>query len=204
MRVGLTRLRSTFAGTENPEELVVLGAHYDCRGTFGYVRAPGGDDDASGVSALLSLARLFKSFNINFKRTVVLAFFSGEEQGLLGSKAYAKHLKETGKNVRFMLQADMLGYHAPGEPMQLALPDKYDTIEAVSSCVDALILRASSRQLTNIRFILRTQRWLVGNLSMTYVPQLQVGTTPACCSDHQSFDEQGFVSTWVFERNGPM
>lgn len=48
------------------------------------------------------------------------------------------------------------------------------------------------------------QRWLVGNLSTIYVPQLQVGTTPACCSDHQSFDQQGFVSTWVFERNGPM
>jgi Zn-dependent M28 family amino/carboxypeptidase len=131
-----------FKGTENPEELVILGAHYDSRGTFGYVRAPGGDDDASGVSALMSLARIFKAYNIQFKRTVVLAFFSGEEQGLWGSRGYAKHLKdlqeeqkheEDGLKVRFMLQADMLGYHAPGEPMQLALPDKYDTIEAVSA-----------------------------------------------------------------------
>ncbi|KAK9895213.1 Zn-dependent exopeptidase [Cystobasidium minutum MCA 4210] len=167
----------SFEGTEHPDELVILGAHYDSRGTFGYVRAPGGDDDASGVSALLSLARLFKSFNVQLKRTVVLAFFSGEEQGLLGSKAYARSLKDGDKKVRFMLQADMLGYHASGEPMQLALPDRFDTIQA---------------------------RWLVGNLSMTYVPELQVGTTPACCSDHQSFDEQGFVSTWVFERNGPI
>lgn len=34
-------------------------------------------------------------------------------------------------DVRFMLQADMLGYHEPGEPMQIAFPDRYDTIEAV-------------------------------------------------------------------------
>lgn len=125
-------ISSYFKGVEHSEELVILGAHYDSRGTFGQVRAPGADDDASGVSALLSLARLFKAFNIQFKRTVVLAFFSGEEQGLWGSKAYAKHLKEGKKNVRFMLQADMLGYHAPGEPMQIALPDQHDTIEAVS------------------------------------------------------------------------
>lgn len=191
---------SSFEGTEHPDELVILGAHYDSRGTFGYVRAPGGDDDASGVSALLSLARLFKSFNVQLKRTVVLAFFSGEEQGLLGSKAYARSLKDGDKKVRFMLQADMLGYHASGEPMQLALPDRFDTIQAVSvhcPCWHA------SRQLTQ-SLCLRLQRWLVGNLSMTYVPELQVGTTPACCSDHQSFNEQGFVSTWVFERNGPM
>ena len=92
----------------------------------------GGDDDASGTSALLSLGRLFKAFNVRFSRTVVLAFFSGEEQGLWGSRGYAKSLKDNGTNVRFMLQADMLGYHQAGEPMQLALPDRYDTIEAVS------------------------------------------------------------------------
>ena len=92
----------------------------------------GGDDDGSGVSALLSLSRLFASHRIKFSRTVVLAFFSGEEQGLLGSRGYAKHLKDSRKIVRFMLQADMLGYHLEGEGMQIALPDKHDTIEAVS------------------------------------------------------------------------
>lgn len=91
----------------------------------------GGDDDASGTSALLSLAQLFKAYGIRFKRTVQLVFFSGEEQGLWGSRAYAKMLRDNDTNVRFMLQADMLGYHLPGEPMQIAFPDRYDTIEAV-------------------------------------------------------------------------
>ena len=105
--------------------------------------ALGGDDDASGVSALLSLARLFHGYHLRFTHTVVLAFFSGEEQGLWGSRGYAKHLRElqdegaksatnaSTPSVRMMLQADMLGYREAGEPMQLARPDKYDTIEAV-------------------------------------------------------------------------
>lgn len=127
----------TYRGHKEPESHVVMGAHYDSRGTFGHVRSPGGNDDGSGTSALLSLARLFKSYNIEFHSTVVLAFFSGEEQGLRGSKAYAKRLKDGKKNVRFMLQADMIGYHHPGEPAQLALPDRYDTIEAVSVVLSA-------------------------------------------------------------------
>lgn len=106
----------------------------------------GGNDDASGTSILLSLARLFKAYNIRLKRTVQLAFFSGEEQGLWGSRAYAKRLRDENANVRFMLQADEVGYHAPGEPMQIALPDKYDTIEAVRNdllATGAQLMRAS-------------------------------------------------------------
>jgi hypothetical protein len=99
-----------------------------------------------------------------------------------------------------MLQADMLGYREAGEPMQLARPDKYDTIEAVSSRPDLMTLVAGLTRSPSAQ----CQRWLVGNISTLYVPDLVVGETPACCSDHQSFDQQGFVSTWVFERNGPM
>ena len=45
---------------------------------------------------------------------------------------------------------------------------------------------------------------LVSNVSALYVPELTVGTTSACCSDHQSFLESGFVATQVFERAGPI
>jgi hypothetical protein len=44
--------------------------------------------------------------------------------------------------------------------------------------------------------------FLVGNLSNIYAPELVVGRTSACCSDHQSFLSYGFPSTQVFERNG--
>ena len=45
---------------------------------------------------------------------------------------------------------------------------------------------------------------LVANISAIYSPELKVGTTAACCSDHQSFHEQGFAATQVFERAGPI
>ena len=45
---------------------------------------------------------------------------------------------------------------------------------------------------------------LVSNLSAIYSPELSVGFTQTCCSDHQSFHEQGFPATQVFERAGPI
>ena len=46
--------------------------------------------------------------------------------------------------------------------------------------------------------------YLVGNVSSLYSPELKVGFTPACCSDHQPFHENGFPATQLFERAGPI
>jgi hypothetical protein len=56
--------------------------------------------------------------------------------------------------------------------------------------------------LTYHRIHLPEASYLVGNISHIYSPELLVGTTPACCSDHQSFLAFGFPATQVFERNG--
>ncbi|TFK43786.1 hypothetical protein BDQ12DRAFT_675549 [Crucibulum laeve] len=156
---------------------VLLSAHYDSRGSFGSTRAPGGDDDGSGTTGILSIARTIARKGVKFHSNVELVAFAGEEQGLLGSKAYARELRAAGANITLMIQADMLAYRAPGEPLQLGLPDLIGTPEATQ---------------------------LVGNVSGIYVPELHVGFTPACCSDHQSFHEQGFPATQVFERAGPI
>lgn len=76
-----------------------------------------------------------------------------------------------------MIQADMTAYRSPGEPLQLGLPDRIGTPEVAQ---------------------------LVADISAIYSPELHVGFTPACCSDHQSFHEQGFPATQVFERAGPI
>ena len=73
----------------NTSALVVLGAHYDSRGSFGSTRAPGADDDGSGTTALLAVARAIGKAGVVFKSNVELCLFAGEEQGLLGSKAHA-------------------------------------------------------------------------------------------------------------------
>ncbi|KAF4568332.1 hypothetical protein EYR40_010265 [Pleurotus pulmonarius] len=154
---------------------VILGAHYDSRGSFGSTRAPGGDDDGSGTISLLSIARTIASKNVKFHTNVELVAFAGEEQGLVGSRAYARELRAAGANVTMMIQADMLAYRAPNEPLQLGLPESIGTPAVVQ---------------------------LVSNVSALYSPELTVGFTKACCSDHQSFHEQGFASTQVFERAG--
>ena len=83
---------SRYEGTTDPKSLVLLSAHYDSRGTFGSTRAPGGNDDGSGTTHLLAVARAIKENEITFKSSVELCAFAGEEQGLRGSNAYAREL----------------------------------------------------------------------------------------------------------------
>ena len=71
-------------------ETILLSSHYDSRGSFGSTRAPGGDDDGSGTVGLLSIARTIKRQGITFRKNVQFVTFAGEEQGLLGSRAYAR------------------------------------------------------------------------------------------------------------------
>ncbi|CAG8741276.1 9991_t:CDS:2, partial [Acaulospora colombiana] len=134
---------------------IIISAHYDSRGSFGSTRAPGADDDGSGVVQLLAIARAIQKRAVKFNTDVELVTFAGEEQGLLGKKLY-----EEGADIVLMIQADMLAYHSADEPMQLGLP------EWIGSPVAAALL---------------------SNISSIYVPDLTVGTTSACCSDHQSF-----------------
>ncbi|KIJ43827.1 hypothetical protein M422DRAFT_169216 [Sphaerobolus stellatus SS14] len=159
----------------NTTGTIILSAHYDSRGSFGSLRAPGGDDDGSGVLSILGIAKTIKDKGIRFKSNVELVAFAGEEQGLLGSRAYSKELREADANVTLMIQSDMLGYHKAGEPPQLGLPATIGTTEVAQ---------------------------LLANVSHIYSPELSVGITLACCSDHQTFHQQGFPATQAFERAG--
>jgi carboxypeptidase Q len=73
----------------SPEEVVLLGAHFDS-----WDPAQGADDNGSGVAAVLEAARILKSLNVKPKATIRFAFFSGEEQACLGSRAYVDAHKE--------------------------------------------------------------------------------------------------------------
>ncbi len=64
-------------------EVVLIGAHYDS-----WDLAEGADDDGSGVAAVLEVARILKSLGVAPKRTIRFAFFYGEEEATLGSRAY--------------------------------------------------------------------------------------------------------------------
>ncbi len=90
-------------------EIVIAGAHLDHIGVDERGRiGTGADDNASGSSALLELAQAFCVAKP--RRSVLLCSFSGEEDGLLGSKAIAAKLPVDAKSVVAMVNMDMLGF----------------------------------------------------------------------------------------------
>jgi carboxypeptidase Q len=68
-----------------PGEMVLVGAHFDS-----WDPGQGAQDDGVGVAAILDAARILKSLGIKPRRTIRFVFFSGEEQALLGSRAYVE------------------------------------------------------------------------------------------------------------------
>jgi carboxypeptidase Q len=74
-------------GTDLADEVVIMGAHFDT--TPG---ATGATDNATGVAAMMEVGRIIKSLGLRPRRTIRIALWGGEEQGLLGSRAYvAEH-----------------------------------------------------------------------------------------------------------------
>jgi aminopeptidase YwaD len=99
-------------------EYVVIGAHYDHLGLGGpesLAANPegqihhGADDNASGTSGLLELARVLASERVKVKRSIIFVAFSGEELGLLGSGAYTKNPVIPLASTVAMLNMDMIG-----------------------------------------------------------------------------------------------
>ncbi len=99
---------------ELAQEEIFLTAHLDSiTGTRPEKTAPGADDNATGVATLMEAARILR--NYSFKHTIKLIFFTGEELGLHGSRAYvAGHLNELGDDIG-VINLDMFGYDADND-----------------------------------------------------------------------------------------
>ena len=114
-----------------PGKYIIVGAHYD---HLGYIEGvgvhPGADDNASGIVALLSLAKMFKAANTVPEYTILFCAWDGEEKGLLGSKYFVKSwpsdlivpecdasLKES---VVHYMNFDMVGRGADDNPWNLS------------------------------------------------------------------------------------
>jgi Tol biopolymer transport system component len=106
------------AGEGKLSGAIVIGAHYDHLGYGGrYSLAPdksvphvGADDNASGVAALLEIARHLAASRAQLKRDVVFVAFSGEETGILGSTYFTRVRGDAGmEQITAMLNLDMVG-----------------------------------------------------------------------------------------------
>ena len=94
------------------DEYIVIGAHYDHLGRLGHTVYPGADDNASGVTALLSLARMFVAMKADGKgprKNLLFVAFDGKELNLAGSRYFVRHLSVPLSQVTAMVNLDMLG-----------------------------------------------------------------------------------------------
>ncbi len=109
-------LEAEITGTERPEEIVIIAAHYDSLES-----TPGANDNASGVAAILALARMFADSKT--ERTLRFVAFVNEEPPFfqsddMGSFVYAKRCRERNENVVAMLSLETIGYYTDEEESQ--------------------------------------------------------------------------------------
>ncbi len=169
----------TIQGTVFPDEIVVLGGHLDSiNGSAGgnlSQRAPGADDDASGIATLTEVIRIALADGWRPQRTVKFMAYAAEEVGLRGSRAIAQSFRASNRNVVGVLQLDMTNYKSgPVEDMQLITD--YSNPDMQAFLVDLF------------------DRYLapLGLTRGTY-------TCGYGCSDHASWTSSGYPSAMMFE-----
>lgn len=107
-------------GMDRPDEILVIGAHYDS-----VKGSPGANDNGSGVAAMLALARTLRQ--TPFKRTLRFVAFANEEPPFfqtadMGSRVYAKRSKQRGESIVLMLSLETIGYYSDKLGSQSYLP----------------------------------------------------------------------------------
>lgn len=108
----LTNVYAILKGTDpdSAKRIVLMSGHYDsrCSETNDYECAsPGANDDGSGTIAVLEAARVLSRHK--FPATIIFLTVAGEEQGLYGSKHFAKTAKDQGWNIEAVLSNDIVG-----------------------------------------------------------------------------------------------
>jgi len=191
--VEVANLEVELPGASIPEEVVIVGAHYDS-----YLGWPGADDNASGIAALLELSRRFApASRAAPRRTLRFVAFTNEEpphfQGdTMGSLVYARRCAERGEEVVAILSLETLGYFddAPGSqhypwPLGLFYGDRGDFVAFVGD--------TSSRDLVH-RVIARFR-------AGQYLPSEGVAAPTSIpgigWSDHWSFTQVGYPAVMV-------
>ncbi len=188
--VDCENLEVAFAGTEAPEEILLLGAHYDS-----VPGCPGADDNASGVAALLEISRLLA--DARPARTIRLVAFVNEEApffpfGEMGSRVYARAARGRGERIRTMLSLEMLGCYdeRPGSQrypplLRRFFPDRGNFVGFVSNL----------RSRRELREIVRAFR------AHSDFPCESLATLPfvpgVSWSDHRSFWREGYRAAMV-------
>ena len=109
-------------GSEKPDEVVIIGAHLDS-----WDLGTGATDNGTGSTAVLEAARALKKSGVKPKRTIRFILFTGEEQGLNGSKAYVTKHQDELKKVSAVLVHDS----GTGKVLTIGLMGNYGARETI-------------------------------------------------------------------------
>ena len=102
---------ATLTGVDTPEKINIVGGHHDSYSSGNpNIFAPGADDNASGTSAVLEIARVLKEKNYQPESTIRFITFGAEEYGLWGSKDYALKAFNSGMDISIMINHDMISH----------------------------------------------------------------------------------------------
>lgn len=175
-RPGLSyNVEAVLPGTD-PEnsEIILITAHLDsvAQGVRSSRVAPGADDNASGSAGVLEAARVLSQYK--FKRSIYFVLFTGEEQGLVGSRAYASRLKREGANILGVFNMDMIGYDS----------DDNGVFEIQAPNEDSL-------QLAQLLIV------AINHYGLALAPDVPDQAPPY--SDHVSFSRQGYPAVLLIE-----
>jgi len=163
-------------GLINPDEIWIICGHIDDMPSSG--NAPGADDNGSGTVAVLLAADILTQFQ--WGSTLRFALWTGEEQGLLGSHAYAQRAFNNGENIAGVLNLDMIAWNSGGSSPNIdihaeqSLPPTLQLAQLMADVVDAY------------------------NLNL--IPEIDPTGTGA--SDHASFWEYGYTAILGIEDFG--
>ena len=172
---------ATKPGVLHPSRQIIIGGHFDSISIDRRHQdfAPGADDNASGVAAVLEVARLLRAVDLD--ATLVFAFFGAEEVGLIGSQHYARAARSRDDDIRLMLQLDAIGSRSATFPEAFTI----DTADRYLSEGEAVA--EAARDYTSIRARHRT-----GEGPM-------VSAHGCRCSDHQPFIDNDFPGIGLFQ-----
>lgn len=194
-----TNIEAEKIGNTHPEEIIVIGAHYDT-----VIGTPGADDNASGVATLLEFIRLFDDYDN--KRTLRLVAFTLEEPPFhgtpqMGSYVYAKRCSDRRERIIAMFSLEMLAYYSnkrktqkyPNSEMARQYTDKGNFISIVSNEDSGAVGEKICREIKNHSAVPAV--FLVAHPS---IPGVNL-------SDHDSFWSFGYkalmITDTAFYRN---
>ncbi len=138
-------------GTTYPDEIVIISGHFDSTSEQPTTLAPGADDDASAIAAVMEAAFISRDYPL--QRTVEFICYNAEEQGRRGSIAVAQDYLAADKDIVAVLNADMIGYWPTGWGRDLDVayePVSEWLADAVISACDRYVGIPISKKLSGV------------------------------------------------------